>query len=302
MSAVQQHSSHDNPLTFQQLYQDFYDQRVSSQVSKGTLGIYGYTVRRFCKWADEQGFSPSTVERRHVRAYIALLSSSGFHGKASVDLHGRNIRALLRYGRLEGVCPVVDFTGLLPRPPKKKQVVARNKEIEKLLAQGPSLRDKATILLMFESGIRRKETSNLNWGDLDVSPPDVLRVRVRSGKGDKDRITFTSQRAKDALLEYRETVPHGNDDPVFVSYRTGSYYGGRLGIQGIDRIYIKYSKMAGIKVTSHAVRRGFAVEHRKMGIWDLQRLMGHASVETTRLYVQTDEDDLLDSYRAHHFR
>jgi integrase len=197
---------------------------------------------------------------------------------------------------------VVDFTGLLPRPPKKKQIVARNKDIEKLLAQGPSLRDKATILLMFESGIRRKETSNLNWGDFDFSPPDVLRVRVRSGKGDKDRITFTSQRAKDALLEYRETVYHNDWDPVFVSYRTGSYRGGRLGIQGIDRIYIKYSKMAGIKVTAHAVRRGFAVEHRKMSIWDLQKLMGHASVETTRLYVQTDEDDLLDSYRAHYFR
>ena len=297
MSVVQQHSPYDNPLTFQQLYQDFYDQRVSSQVSKGTLGIYGYTVRRFCKWADEQGFSPSTVERRHVRAYVALLSSSGYHGKASVDLHGRNIRALLRYGRLEGICPVVDFIGLLPRPPKKKQFVARNKDIEKLLAQGPSLRDKATILLMFESGIRRKETSNLNWGDLDFSPPDVLRVRVRSGKGDKDRITFTSQRAKIVLLEYRDTVPHDEGDPLFVSR-----LGHRLGIQGIDRVYKKYSKMAGIAVTSHAVRRGFAVEHRKMGIWDLQRLMGHASVETTRLYVQTDEDDLLDSYRAHHFR
>ena len=31
------------------------------------------------------------------------------------------------------------------------------------------------------SGIRRKETSNLLWGDLDFSPPDVLRLRVRSG-------------------------------------------------------------------------------------------------------------------------
>jgi integrase len=298
----QQEPSFDKPLTFLQLYGDFYNQRVSSQISEGTLGIYEYTVRRFCKWADKQGYSPSTVKRKHVRAYIALQSSSGYHGKASVDLHGRNIRALLWFGYLEGVCPMVNFTGLLPRPPKKKHIVARKKDIELMLEQGPSLRDKAVILLMFESGIRRKETSNLNWGDLDFSPPDLLRIRVRSGKGDKDRITFTSQRAKDALIEYREIVPHGNNDPVFVSHRDGSYYGGRLGIQGIDRIYKKYSNRCGIKITPHAVRRGFAVEHRKMSIWDLQRLMGHASVETTRLYVQTDEDDLLDSYRTYHFR
>ena len=276
--------------TFNQLYEDFYSQRISSQVSKGTLVIYGYTAKPFCEWADTNGFQPDTIGRSQVRAYIAKLTMSG-RGKATVNLHGRNVRALLRYGHLEGICPTVDFTGLLPRPPKKKQPVARKKDIEKLLAQSPSIRDKATILLMFESGIRRRETSNLNWGDLDFSPRDVLRVRIRSGKGDKDRITFTSQRAKKALLEYRETVPHGKGDPVLVSCR-----GDRLGIQGIDRIYKKLGKLAGVKVTSHAVRRGFAVEHRKMGGWDLQKLMGHASIETTRLYVQTEEDDLLESY------
>ena len=36
-----------------------------------------------------------------------------------------------------------------------------------------------------------------------------------------------------------------------------------------------------------------------MGVWDLQKLMGHASIETTRLYVQTEEDDLLDSNRKY---
>jgi integrase/recombinase XerD len=167
-------------------------------------------------------------------------------------------------------------------------------DIDKLLMQGPSLRDKATILLMFESGIRRGETSNLDWGDLDFSPDEVVRVRVRSGKGDKDRVSFAGKRAKQALLQYRDTVLHGKDDPVLVSCR-----GGRVGVQCVDGLYKKYSKLAGIKVTPHAVRRGFAVEHRKMGIWDLQKLMGHASVETTRLYVETEEDDLLESYRAY---
>jgi site-specific recombinase XerD len=160
---AQQHSSNGPSITFIQLYQDFYNQRISSQVSEGTLGIYGYTARPFCKWADERGFQPDTIERKQVRAYIAELTLSG-RGKATVDLHGRNIRALLRYGHLEGICPTVDLTGPLPRPPKKKQPVARKKDIEKLLAQSPSLRNKTTVLLMYESGIRRRETSNLDWG------------------------------------------------------------------------------------------------------------------------------------------
>jgi site-specific recombinase XerD len=78
MSVAQQVSSFDKQLTFLELYQDFYNQRICSQVSEGTLGMYEYTIRRFCKWADEQGFSLSTVECRHVRAYVVLLSSSGY--------------------------------------------------------------------------------------------------------------------------------------------------------------------------------------------------------------------------------
>ena len=201
----------------------------------------------------------------------------------------------MKYGRLEGIYPVVDFTGLLPRPPKKKQIVCRNSDIELMLEQGPSIRDKAIILHMFESGLRRKETSDLNWDDLDFSPDDVMRVRVRSGKGDKDRVTFAGRRAKNALLEYRKTIPHDNDDPVFISR-----LGNRLGMQGVERIYKRLGKLAGIKITPHAARRGFAVEHRKIGVFDLQMMMGHASVETTRLYVQTDNDELLESYREHY--
>jgi integrase len=78
---------------------------------------------------------------------------------------------------------------------------------------------------MYESGIRRREASNLDWGDLDFSPDEVFRIRIRSGKGDKDRITFAGKRSKNALVEYRETVPHEKDDPVLVSWR-----GYRLGI------------------------------------------------------------------------
>ncbi len=277
-------------VTFIQLYDDFYNQRISAQVTIGTLKIYGYTARPFCMWADDEGFQPDTVERRQIRTYIAKLTESG-RRKATVDLHGRNIRAMLRYGHLEGICPTVDFTGLLPRPPKRKQPVARKTDIEKLLAQSSLLRDRAIILLLFESGIRRKESSTLNWGDLDFEPEDVLRIRVRSGKGDKDRVTFAGKRAKQALLQYMATVPHEQDDPVLVSRR-----GHRLGIPGVDTLFKRLSGLAGIKVTPHMLRRGFAIEHRGMSVWDLQRLLGHASVETTRLYVETEEDDLLESY------
>ena len=286
MSVAVQHPSNE----FLQLYTDFYNQRISSQVTSGTLGIYGYTARPFCEWADSKGILPATITRRDVRTYIAKLTSRGL-APASVNLHGRNIKTVLRFGHLEGVCPQLNFTDLLPRPPVRKQPVARRKDIKCFLANESSLRNRATILLMFASGLRKTETSNLDWRDLDFTSDQIVRIKVRSGKGTKDRITFANDPSKQALLDYRETVSHSPHDPVFQNTR-----GNRLGAQGIARIYRRLSQETGIKITPHAVRRGFAVEHRKMSVWDLQKLMGHASVETTRLYVETDESDLLESY------
>ncbi len=232
MSVPQQDPSSGN-VTFGQLYREFFDQRTAAKVAKGTLAIYGYTLIPFCHWADEQGLDPTTITRQEVGSYIQILSKSD-RKKATVDLHGRNIRAMIRFGELEGLCPAVNFHGLLPRPPKKKQILARPADMAELLAHCHSQRDKAVILVMFESGIRRRECSNLNWADLDFTPQDVLRIRVKSGKGDKDRVTLAANRAKAALTAYQATIPHGSDDPVFLSR-----FERRLGIQGIDRIYKK---------------------------------------------------------------
>ncbi|MCI0861700.1 MAG: phage integrase N-terminal SAM-like domain-containing protein, partial [Chloroflexi bacterium] len=73
-------------VTFIELYEDYLNQRISTQVTKGTLKIYGYTARPFCEWADDNGIKPSTILRKHIRAYIAKLTLSG-RAKATVDLH-----------------------------------------------------------------------------------------------------------------------------------------------------------------------------------------------------------------------
>lgn len=280
-------------MDFMELYEDYVNQRITAQVSTGTLRVYSYTLRPFTEWCGENGIQPDTIGRRQVRDYVGLLSESG-KAAATVDLHGRCIRALLKHGHREGICQTIDFTGLLPRPPVRRKYAARQEDIDKLLEKASSLRDKAIVLLMFQSGVRRQEASDLDWDHLDWTPKDVLRVRVYDGKGTKDRITFTGRQAKLALLRYRSTVPHDEGDPVFTSH-----FHRRLGVQGLDHVYMKLGEMAGVKITPHAVRRGFAVSHRGMPIFDLMKLMGHSSPQTTLLYISTNEDDLLESYRAH---
>lgn len=67
------------------------------------------------------------------------------------------------------------------------------------IARACNMRDKAIVLFMADSGLRRAETVNLNWGDVDMQSG---LVRVRQGKGKKDRSAVIGATARRALLAY----------------------------------------------------------------------------------------------------
>ena len=64
---------------------------------------------------------------------------------------------------------------------------------------------------------------------------------------------------------------------------------------------MRISERAGIKVTPHALRRTFATLSRRSGmdLLELQALMGHASLEMTKRYIEMLEDDLIEAHRKH---
>ena len=77
--------------------------------------------------------------------------------------------------------------------------------------------------------------------------------------------------------------------------------GTRLSLNGMQSVFMRISERAGIKVTPHALRRTFAtLTHRAgMNLMDLQALMGHASLDMTRHYIQMEDEDLINAHREH---
>jgi len=153
-------------------------------------------------------------------------------------------------------------------------------------------RDRAMILLMVDSGLRRQEVCNLNKSDLDL---ETGGIHVRQGKGHKDRITAIGATTRRAILLYIRIIPNQADNaPLF---QTQDGY--RLTGDGIQSIFRRLSKVAGFKVSAHMLRRTFATLALKAGldVVSLQSLLGHSSLETTRRYIQLLDDDLL---QAHH--
>ena len=148
-------------------------------------------------------------------------------------------------------------------------------------------------MVMVDTGVRRSEACALNWGDVDLKSG---LVSIRRGKGGKARSVVVGISTRRALLKYRRTAEHDFRNPLFQTKQ-----GRRLTHNGLRSIFVRLSKLSGVNVAPHTLRRTFATLSLKAGMnpLHLQGLLGHASLEMTRQYIQMLDDDLVEAHRLH---
>ncbi len=161
-----------------------------------------------------------------------------------------------------------------------------------------SLRDRALLELFFSTGLRLSELCSLNR-DLDLSK-DEFSIR---GKGDKVRVVFLSDTAKEVIRAYLK-LRKDMYEPLFVntSFRTSS--DARLTPRSIQRIVKHYATKAGIykKVTPHVLRHSFATDLLSNGadIRSVQMMLGHANIATTQVYTHVTDKQLREVHKKFH--
>jgi len=273
-------------------YTDFILSRQAMLCTPGTLRWYGFTAGKFIKWLKENGVNkPEEISARYVRAYLTKLHSIGLCS-STIHGHARAVRTLVRFLHQEKYIPdpiVFD----MPALEKKRLLVLSPIEVQRVLSACLTLRDKMVILLLADSGIRRAEACALNWGDVDI---ETGLIRVLRGKGGKYRKVAIGVSTRQVLLVYQKTVCHYDNDPL-IQTMTGT----RLTLSGMQSAFMRISERAGVKVTPHALRRTFATLSRRggMDLLELQALMGHASLDMTKHYIQMLDEDLLEAHRNH---
>jgi len=274
-------------------YTDFILSRQAMQCSPATLDFYKYTAGVFLKWGEEQGItSPDQVDARLIRQYLAELAGNGKADK-TLHAHARAIRTLLRFWYAEHYLPA-PVTFAMPRMEKKRLPCLTADQLKIVLSACRSPRDKALILFMVDSGLRRAEIIDLNWDDVDIASG---LVRVKRGKGGKARSAVIGATTRRALLAYRRTLGNtANDSPVFQSRNGGRFTG-----PGFLEIFRRLSTQTGIHITPHALRRTFVILSLRAGmdVLHLQAMLGHASLDMVQHYAQMVDDDLLQSHHAH---
>lgn len=163
-----------------------------------------------------------------------------------------------------------------------------------------SLRDKAILELFFSTGLRLSELCSLPR-NLNLKK-DSFSVR---GKGEKVRVVFLSDEAKNAIIAYLSKRAD-MDDALFVRIEKKESKNEtlRLTPRTVERIVKHYAIKAGISknVTPHIIRHSFATDLLSNGadIRSVQMMLGHASISTTQIYTHITDKQLGDVHKKFH--
>jgi site-specific recombinase XerD len=140
---------------------------------------------------------------------------------------------------------------------------------------------------MYSAGLRVSEVVRLRIEDVD---PERGMLRVRRGKGAKDRYTLLSARALTVLRIYLAAFP--TKAWLFPGARPEHHYSARA----VQKIVRRAAERAGLdkRVTPHTLRHSFATHLLESGtdIRYIQELLGHTSSRTTQIYTHVSRTHL----------
>jgi site-specific recombinase XerD len=272
-------------------YTDFILSRQSKGSRKTTLDFYFFTACKFLEWAEtvHNIEKPEDITARTVREYLAELVQKGRKDSTVWD-NARAIRTMLKFWHASGYMQV-DIKFDMPKIAKKRLPRLNAEQLQEVL-KACSVRDKALLMFMADSGVRREEAIKLNWEDVDMQTGYVL---IKEGKGGKARVTVIGAKTRRALLAYRRTLANRNG----VLFQTDE--GTRFTGSGMLAIFRRLRKRTGIHVTPHAMRRTFTILslRAEMDSLHLQHLGGWESIDMVDHYAQMEDIDLLRAHKAH---
>jgi integrase/recombinase XerC len=169
------------------------------------------------------------------------------------------------------------------------------------IAAAVALRDRATLELLYGSGLRVGEVAGLSVQAVDLDRGRVLVL----GKGSKEREVPMSDYAVEAVTEYlraaRPLLAAEGSPALFFNLRKKPF-----STRDIRRSMERYAErlLPGRRVSPHTLRHSFATHLLEGGadIRAVQELLGHASVATTQRYTHVSRARLFEAYERSHPR
>lgn len=252
-----------------------------------TTRIYLHSVEEFAQYFKTP---PDQLGLEHIRQYQAHLFTDRKLEAASVAQQLSALRFLF-LKTLKRPWLVEDMP--VPKRPIRLPEVLSREEVERLIQSAGSPLHRIWLLILYATGIRREELVQLKIGDIDS---DRMLIRIRQGKGKKDRNVMLSPRLLHELRAYWRSAnpkpktylfpskgPHPNIDLPMTSGSVWDAVQQAAVRAGLDK-----------HVHPHTLRHSFATHLLESGtdLRTIQLLLGHADLKTTSRYLHLSERHL----------
>jgi len=270
-----------------------------------TVKTYDYNLRIFVEFLGFQKLNYLKITKEHIRSYLRYLDDLKYKN-SSISANLSTLRSFYGYLVNENKIESNPFKRISnPKIEKKLPNFLNLVEIEDLLEfyslEGSlNIRNRLVIELLYATGLRVSELVSIELKNINFSEQSIKVL----GKGNKERIVFYGDYAKDVLNVYLkksrlELVNNKNNDYLFLN-RNGE----KLSTRSIELIIKKAIDYLAIKnkVTPHTIRHTFATHLLNNGadIKSVQELLGHESLSTTQIYTHITSDRLRNVYLKAH--
>ena len=281
---------------------------VERGLAKNTLVSYKRDLQGFFDYLKSRRVaSMDRVSRQMIGSFMLAEKDRGL----SANSVSRELACLKTFFKFlvrerkikEDVTSVIESPKLWKRLPSTLDL----DEVEKILKM-PNVReimgarDKATLELMYATGMRVSELINLKMDDVNMN----LGFVKCFGKGGKERIVPFGKKAKESIDRYLDKAR-----PSFLNKKvSNALFLTRLGKpmsrQTFWKTIKKYAKEARIKkdISPHSLRHSFATHILERGadLRIVQELLGHADISTTQIYTHVSKDRLKSIHKKFHPR
>lgn len=241
------------------------------------------------KWFSEHNHkSPDKLGTDAIKSYLNYLItekkvSNSYVNSAYSAIKFLNINVLNSDWELKKI----------PRAKKEKKLpsVLTEDEVKRLLKVVSNIKHRAILATVYSAGLRVSEVVNLKSTDIDSQS---MQIKIRQGKGKKDRYSVLSNKNLEILRNYyRENPWCKHSEWLF----PGSNCMAPISARTVQKVFSNAAMKAGIHkaVSVHSLRHSFATHllERGTSIYHIQRLLGHTNIKTTTVYLHLTRLELM---------
>lgn len=272
-----------------------------------TIRAYCADVYTFLIWADN--LNVDEINSKKFSEYLYFIQKINYT-KTTIARKIASIRAFYKFLFQEEIIETNPADALVaPKRPKSLPDFMSEEEVENILRnvkiETPAgFRNRVIFELLWVSGMRISELSNLNYENLNLEQNEIKVL----GKGAKERIVLIPDKTKENLKNYMNNVSDlicktkkAPDSPLFINYN-----GFRLQNQSIRKALKEVVEKIELpkKITPHIFRHSFATRLLENGadLRIVQELLGHASISNTQIYTHVSSARLKSVYDSTHPR